>query len=174
LVNAADLCRVTESVQQHYVCQSVALMRPVTEETSQFFEIYLNSAEHGLAQYQKWIYGEGRPHLSFDQLKATAVALPSLEEQQEIVRRIEALFKLADLIEKRVEAAAKRADKLSQAILAKAFRGELVPTEAELARHEGRDYEPASALLERIRDDRAKLASMKTVKSRAGQAKTSS
>jgi hypothetical protein len=29
-----------------------------------------------------------------------------------------------------------------------------VPTEAELARAEGRDYEPASALLERIRMER--------------------
>jgi len=38
-----------------------------------------------------------------------------------------------------------------QAALAKAFRGELVPTEAELAREEDRDYEPASALLERLR-----------------------
>jgi type I restriction enzyme S subunit len=39
--------------------------------------------------------------------------------------------------------------------LAKAFRGELVPTEAELARREGRTYEPASALLERIKAERA-------------------
>ena len=45
-------------------------------------------------------------------------------------------------------------EKITQAILAKAFRGELVPTEAELARQEGRDYEPASALLERIRASR--------------------
>jgi hypothetical protein len=28
-----------------------------------------------------------------------------------------------------------------------------VPTEAELARQEGRDYEPASVLLERIRNE---------------------
>jgi hypothetical protein len=33
-------------------------------------------------------------------------------------------------------------------------RGELVPTEAELARQEGREYEPASLLLERIRKER--------------------
>ncbi len=39
---------------------------------------------------------------------------------------------------------------LTQAILAKALRGELVPTEAELARAEGRPYEPASVLLARI------------------------
>jgi hypothetical protein len=48
-----------------------------------------------------------------------------------------------------------RVEKITQAILAKAFRGELVPTEAELARQEGRDYEPASVLLERIRAERA-------------------
>jgi type I restriction enzyme S subunit len=32
-------------------------------------------------------------------------------------------------------------------VLAKAFRGELVPTEAELAWQEKRDYEPAAVLL---------------------------
>jgi len=47
-----------------------------------------------------------------------------------------------------------RAENLTQAILAKAFRGELVPTEAELARREGRDYEPASVLLERVKKER--------------------
>ncbi|MBW2148822.1 MAG: hypothetical protein JRI22_17555 [Deltaproteobacteria bacterium] len=42
-------------------------------------------------------------------------------------------------------------ERLIQTILAKTFRGELVPTEAELALCEGRSYEPASVLLERIR-----------------------
>jgi type I restriction enzyme S subunit len=81
--------------------------------------------------------------------------VPPVAEQHEIVRRVDALFKLADAIEARVAAATTRADKITQAILAKAFRGELVPTEAELARQEGRDYEPASALLARIRAARA-------------------
>jgi hypothetical protein len=44
--------------------------------------------------------------------------------------------------ERAVAAATARAHKITQAILAKAFRGELVPTEAELARQEGRAYEP--------------------------------
>jgi type I restriction enzyme, S subunit len=74
-----------------------------------------------------------------------------LAEQQEIVRRVESLFTLADAIEKRVAAATAQSEHMTQAILAKAFRGELVPTEAELARREGREYEPASVLLERIR-----------------------
>jgi len=46
----------------------------------------------------------------------------------------------------------------SPSLPAKTFRGELVPTEAELARREGRSYEPASALLERIRAERESSA----------------
>ena len=42
-------------------------------------------------------------------------------------------------------------DALPQAILTRAFSGRLVPSEAELARREGRSYEPASVLLERVR-----------------------
>jgi type I restriction enzyme S subunit len=70
---------------------------------------------------------------------------------------VDALSKLADAIEKRMAAASARAEKLTQAIVAKAFRGELVPTEAELARREGREYEPASVLLERTNAERAKV-----------------
>jgi type I restriction enzyme S subunit len=80
--------------------------------------------------------------------------VPPFAEQQEIVRRVDALFKLADAIEQPVAAATARADRLTQAILAKAFRGELVPTEADLARTEGRDYEPADELLARIQSER--------------------
>jgi hypothetical protein len=44
----------------------------------------------------------------------------------------------------------KRVSRIAQAILAKAFRGELVPTEFELAESEGRSFESAKELLERI------------------------
>lgn len=95
------------------------------------------------------------PKINQTTLLEVPVRLAPLEEQREIVRRVEALLKLADSIEKSVEKATKRADKLTQAILAKAFRGELVPTEAELARREGREYEPAAQLLARIRNEHA-------------------
>jgi type I restriction enzyme S subunit len=99
----------------------------------------------------------GVHNINSSEVRQLEINLPSLVEQQEIVRRAEKLFKLADEIEKQVGAATKRVEKLTQAILAKAFRGELVPTEAELARKEGRSYEPASVLLESIRKERASL-----------------
>ena len=80
-----------------------------------------------------------------------SLPIPPVEEQAEIVRRVRSAFNLIDKIEARVAAGTVRADKLVQATLAKAFRGELVPTEAELAEQEGRDYETAEVLLARIK-----------------------
>lgn len=80
--------------------------------------------------------------------------LPPMKEQKEIVQRVTVLLTLASQIEERINAATARSNKLTQSVLSKAFRGELVPTEAELARREGREYEPASVLLERIKKKR--------------------
>jgi len=68
-----------------------------------------------------------------------------------LARRVEKLFALADRIETRSAEGRKRVDSITQAILAKAFRGELVPTEFELAKAEGRSFESAEELLDRIR-----------------------
>jgi type I restriction enzyme S subunit len=103
----------------------------------------------------------GQQGISGAKVKNQPFALPPLEEQHEIVRRVDALFKLADAIEKRVAAATIRAERLTQAVLAKAFRGELVPTEAELARRESREYEPAAVLLKRIKAERAGVVNEK-------------
>jgi hypothetical protein len=70
------------------------------------------------------------------------------------------LFALADKIEKRSQVVQRQVDRLPQFILAKAFRGELVPMEAELAEREGRPYESAEQLLRRIRVAKPEKASI--------------
>jgi type I restriction enzyme, S subunit len=100
----------------------------------------------------------GVHNINSTEVMGLKVSVPDMDTQRIVVRRVEALFAHADAIERQVEAATKRAEKLAQAILAKAFRGELVPTEAEVARREGRDYEPASLLLERIRASHGRTA----------------
>jgi type I restriction enzyme, S subunit len=96
------------------------------------------------------VRGQTRPGINGSILKGLEVPVPPLEEQAEIVRRVDCLFALATAIEQRVERAAARAASLPQAILSKAFAGELVPTETDLARAEGRDYETAAQLLQRV------------------------
>jgi hypothetical protein len=133
--------------------------------------IWLRSPLHGQAQLAECFYGETKPGLSLEQVKAVWVNVPSLAEQHEIVRRVEALFKLADAIERRVGEAQRRVERITQAVLAKAFRGELVPTEAELARLEGREYESAEQLLARVRAEKANLNNRPARRSRSSTVK---
>lgn len=86
--------------------------------------------------------GVSQSNINAQKLGKFEVPFCSLAEQQEIVRRIEALFKTADALEARYRTAKAYVDKLRQSILAKAFRGELVPQDP--------NDEPASVLLARI------------------------
>ena len=81
-------------------------------------------------------------YLNKDNCNSIPINLPPLKEQQEIVRRVEALFAIADQLEARYKKAQAYVEKLTQSILAKAFRGELVPQDP--------NDESASVLLERI------------------------
>ena len=85
------------------------------------------------------------------------IPLPTIEEQDEIVRRVEELFAFADSIEQKTNASLERANKLTQSILAKAFRGELTSdwraANPELISGEN----SAEALLERIKVEREAL-----------------
>lgn len=90
--------------------------------------------------------GSSVPQINNPDILPLVVPLPPLNEQQEIVRRVEALFKLADQLEERYKKAKVNVDKLTQSILAKAFRGELVPQDP--------NDEPASMLLERIKSQK--------------------
>ncbi|MEM6721930.1 MAG: restriction endonuclease subunit S [Bacteroidota bacterium] len=65
--------------------------------------------------------------LALSRIKKLPVYLPPLKEQQEIVKRVDKLFKSIDSIEKRYHILKEKIDTLPQAILAKAFTGELVP-----------------------------------------------
>lgn len=118
---------------------------------AEYLEYFIRTARSDLDQFAP---ATSQKNINIAILSDVAVPLPPPSEQEEIVRRVAMLFKLADAIAKRVASAGEKAERLTQAILAKAFRGELVPTEAELARQEGRSYEPASALLAKIKTQR--------------------
>ena len=88
------------------------------------------------------------------QLRDLLVLLPPLLEQHRIVAEVEKQFTRLDAsvaVLKRARANLKR---YRASVLKGACEGKLVPTEAELSQAEGRDYEPAAALLERIHAER--------------------
>lgn len=71
------------------------------------------------------------PKINQKELAIIPISVPSKKEQQEIVKRIEALFSLADKIESQYTSLKAKIDQLPQAILAKAFQGELVSHEVK-------------------------------------------
>ncbi|MFN6980833.1 MAG: restriction endonuclease subunit S [Brevundimonas sp.] len=94
-------------------------------------------------------FGMGSTHTTiyFPEIRAFHIGLPPIEEQREIVNRVQAALTRADRLEAEAKKAFALIDRLEAAILAKAFRGELVAQDP--------NDEPASVLLERIRARRA-------------------
>jgi type I restriction enzyme, S subunit len=111
------------------------------------------SLKHGRKQLQAAAYGQGKPGLNLENIRTVVIELPPIAEQQEIVRRVDALFEIADEIDRLFAKARSRVEGLAPSILTKAFRGDLVVSEAKLAESEGRPFESAQELLARVQPD---------------------
>ena len=85
----------------------------------------------------------GINNINSEEVRNLLIPRPPVDEQIEIVRRVESLFAYADRLEARYIVARSQVGKLTPSTLAKAFRGELVPQDPK--------DEPASVLLERVR-----------------------
>lgn len=155
--NVTKSALVEKPIEDAYVSQHVALVRLRDTRLSRFVFYSVVSPVHGRKQLLAAAYGQGKPGLNLDNIRDVVIGVPPLAEQEEIVRRVEGLFAFADRIESRFFKAQAQVDKIAQSLLATAFRGELVPTEAELARRKGRAYEDAASLVGRlaVRDDSA-------------------
>lgn len=128
------------------------------EKTLPEFVLYLLTSQYSYAQIKEHVQGVTRPRVNLKILKSLEFPIPPKDEQTEIVRRVDQLFAHADRIEQQVNQALARVNNLTQSILAKAFRGELTEQwrkdNPELISGEN----SASALLERIKAERAAKA----------------
>ena len=120
-----------------------------------YLKYFLNHIE--FVSFATRLNAGDRPRVDFSQMANYPFPLPPLPEQHRIVAEIEKQFtrleaSVAAL--KRVHANLKR---YRASVLKAACEGELVPTEAELAQAEGRDYESADRLLGRILSERRAL-----------------
>lgn len=108
-----------------------------------------------------------RPRVDYTQIGAFEIELPPPGEQLRIVEAIESYLTRLDEAVATLDRVQRNLKRYRASVLKAAVEGRLVPTEAELARAEGREYEPASVLLERILAERrrrweeAELAKMK-------------
>jgi len=92
----------------------------------------------------------GQNTVSQPSMASTPVAIPSIEEQKEIIKQIDRFFSITDKIEESLDTELINSEKLRQSILKKAFSGKLVPQDPT--------DESAEKLLQRIKAEKEKSA----------------
>jgi type I restriction enzyme S subunit len=108
---------------------------------------YISQAVHASA-------GIGRPNVNAQSLGRFQIRIAPLPEQRRIITILESLFPKLDAAVAALERARANLKRYRASVLKAAVEGRLVSTEAELARKEGRAFEPASVLLNRILAER--------------------
>jgi type I restriction enzyme S subunit len=86
---------------------------------------------HLLSEFSKqeisnYVKGVGNPTIDKNSVRSLSIAMPSFEEQIQIVQEIESRFSVADKMEETIQQSLLQAESLRQSILKKAFVGELV------------------------------------------------
>lgn len=139
------------------------ILRVGNDALPKYLEIILRSPT-AVSYFNSASVGSTMVNLNQKVIKNLEVYFPSLDEQTEIVRRVDHLFAHADRIEQQINNALARVNNLTQSILAKAFRGELT----EQWRKDNPELisgdNSAEALLERIKAEQAAAKPAKKIR----------
>jgi type I restriction enzyme S subunit len=141
------IARINTEKREFSVWVHVAVLKLVDSIERFYLQHALNSS-HCYRQSQIYTHGVGNQDLGLTRMIWITIPLPPLDEQKEIIREIEKRVSILGELDREVDTNLKRAERLRQSLLEKAFSGKLIP--------ENPNDEPASALLERIRQEEAK------------------
>lgn len=144
---------VPEGMQPFSLQRSVAVLTPGPNLLPKFLCYQLQSPAIQ-KHFEANARGTAQKGVYLKTLGQTPISLPSVAAQIEIVAELEKQFSRLDEAVanlKRVKANLKR---YKASVLKDAVEGRLVPTEAELARREGRTFETGEQLLRRILETR--------------------
>jgi type I restriction enzyme S subunit len=140
--------------EEFSLLSSVALLKPDRSILEPRYLRYFLESPEGTKRIAGKMTGTAIRRIILKHIKDAEMPLVPLPEQKEIVAEIEKQFTRLDAgvaALRRVQANLKR---YRASVLKTACEGRLVPTEAELARAEGRSYEPPDQLLARILTER--------------------
>lgn len=160
--NVGKAARVNVELEEAYVSQHVALIRPAEEMLTDFLHLFLTASAGGRGFLDKKAYGAGKPGLNLQQVEAVVVPLPSSEEIQALTNAATAYLKAVTEQEWSIILALKQSAAQRKNILRAAFSGQLVQQDP--------NDEPASVLLERIRAERAERDAIKQPRGRKAKA----
>ncbi len=126
--------------------QAIAFTQPSPIDSKYLFYYLMSARSELIAQGQ----GGTQSNISQTLIKQFPFVVAPLPEQHRIVEAIESYFTRLDDAVATLERVQRNLKRYRASVLKAAVEGRLVPTEAELARAEGRDYESALVLVEPI------------------------
>jgi len=115
---------VPDDFEEAYINQHVSLARPVIRLMGLYLA-WLLSGDFAKEQFKALQRGATKVGLGLDDIRAIQFGLPSLEEQEEIVRLIEEKLSSIEHLDTELDQQLVKAEKNKQSILASAFSGEL-------------------------------------------------
>jgi len=126
----------------------VRRIRGTLRSVGPWIHCYLRTTEANQL-FKKYARGVAIQNLSAQFWSELRVPVAPRNEQARIVSAIESYFTRLDDAVASLERVQRNLKRYRASVLKAAVEGRLVPTEAELARAEGRNYEPASVLIDR-------------------------
>ncbi|ATA75024.1 hypothetical protein CGC52_06085 [Capnocytophaga sp. H2931] len=132
---------------------SLAILRPFNKYINSKYLLHIINSSTTKSQFDKGLKGIGVPNLHLEKIRKVLISLPPLSEQKRIVAKVEELLALVEDLETNKTDLKSTIQKAKAKVLDMAIRGELVP--------QNPDDEPASVLLERIKNEQQSAKSKK-------------
>jgi type I restriction enzyme, S subunit len=145
---------VVVSSDEHFCVQRhIAILKPAQAANVRYIGLALSTSA-ALQQATALATGTAQKTVGLGRLRSITVPLAPTEEQQRILDTLDSLLSRLDSAVASLERARAKLKAYRVSVLKAAVEGRLVPTEADLARKEGRSYEPADELLVRMLKER--------------------
>lgn len=145
---------VNELKDEFSLLSSVALLRPHPSLLDSYYLKYYLSSPTGLSSITGEMTGTAIKRIILAKIRPTNIPIAPLDEQHRIVAKLDELLTRLDAGVAALKRAQANLKRYKASVLKASCEGKLVPTEAELARAEGRTYESADELLKRILSER--------------------
>ena len=150
---------VDENLQKAQISPNCIRISLIKNQISPKVVLFYFMSVFGKDMVQKNVSATTIQTIKASLLVETPIPLPPFLEQKVIADEVERRLSVADEIEATIDAELKRSERLRQSILKQAFSGELVPQDPT--------DEPGEKLLERIKEEKAKLEAEKKPRKRA-------
>jgi len=114
---------IPDTYKEWNLNQAITLFRPKEYLNNKYLYYFFCEGSSVNSVIDKTRGVVGQVNISLSQCRDFSISIPPMEEQLEIVKRIEVLFNILDDAERRYQLLCDKLDKFPQALLCKAFKG---------------------------------------------------